>query len=195
MGLSAPAGAARAARASGPTPRIALRAGRAIWYGALMRASLVVCMLLMTRLAHAGVHTSKAGKVSIDVPATWQVNATDELIRAASPDAAVALVLWVVDTTDVKQNLTRLEGELYSSIQGLKWVDRVKKLAINRLPARWIEGAGVNGQAAQLDVLVVIAGPTPSKKGVILMAVVDHGKLDTHKKTIQRTFQTLKAIR
>lgn len=156
-----------------------------------MRAAFVF-LLLLTGIAHADVYASKAGKVSIEIPKPWAVNASDELIRAASPDSAVALVMWVVDSTDPKAALTRLEGELYSSIQGLKWVDKTKRLKINGLKATWIEGAGVNARAAQLDVLVVVAGPTPTKKGVILFAVVEHDKLATHKKQIQSVFQTLR---
>lgn len=159
-----------------------------------MRAALVL-LVLLTGVAYGDVHTSKTAKVSVDVPKKWAIDAKDDVIRAASPDNAVAFILLVVDSTDTKEALTRLEGELYSSIQGLKWFDKVRKLKINKLPATWVEGAGVNVQAAQLDVLVVVAGPTPTKKGVIMFAVVDHAKLKTHRKTIQTIFQTLKPIK
>jgi hypothetical protein len=157
-----------------------------------MRAAFVV-LLLLTGLADADVHASKAGKVSVDIPKKWSVvNASDELIRAASPDNAIAFVLWLSESTDTKDALKKLEGELYSSIQGLRWVDKTKKLKINKLPATWVEGAGVNGNAAQLDVLVVVAGPTSTKKGVIMLAVVEHEKLVANKKTIETLFKSLK---
>jgi hypothetical protein len=160
-----------------------------------MRAAFVVVLLLLTGIgsARADVHASKAGKVSVDIPKKWSlINGTDELIRAASPDSAVAFVLWVVEPTDTKAALKKLEGELYSSIQGLRWFDKTKHLKINKLPATWVEGAGVNAAAAQLDVLVVIAGPTSTKKGVIMLAVVEHEKLVANKKTIQSIFKSLK---
>ena len=158
-----------------------------------MRAALVlVFVLLGGGVAHADLKTSKVGKVSIDIPKKWSVTATDELVRAASPNNEIALVMWVVDTTDTKKALTKLEGELYSSIQGLKWVDNAKKLKINRLPATWVEGVGVGHNAAQLDVLVVIAGPTATKKGILMFAAVEHDKLVANRKTIQTIFQSLK---
>lgn len=161
-----------------------------------MRALVLLLTLLgLTATASADVYASKVGKASIDIPKKWNVIAKDELVRAASPDNQVALVFWVSDTTETKEALKKLEGELYSSIQGLKWVDKVKKLKINRLPATWVEGVGVNAAGKQLDVLVVVAGPTPAKKGIITFAVVEHEQLGKNRKTIQAIFQTLKATK
>lgn len=161
-----------------------------------MRALVLLLTLFgLTAPASADVYASKAGKASIDIPKKWNVMAKDELVRAASPDNQVALVFWVSDTTETKEALKKLEGELYSSIQGLKWVDKVKKLKVNRLPATWVEGVGVNAAGKQLDVLVVIAGPTPAKKGIITFAVVEHEQLAKNRKTIQAIFQTLKATK
>lgn len=155
----------------------------------------VLFVILFTGVAAADVHKSDAGKVSVDIPKKWSVDAKDDLIRSSSPNQEVALIVWVVDSPDVKAALTKLEGELYSSIQGLKWVERTKKLAINKLPATWVEGVGVSSRSTQLDVLVVIAGPTPAKKGVIMLAVVDHDKLKTNQRAIQSIFQTLKPLK
>ena len=156
-------------------------------------ASLIVTFAVATGgIARADVHASKAGKVSVDIPKKWSVDAKDELIRAASPNKEVALVLWIVDSADVKAALTKLEVELYSSIQGLKWVDRQKKLKVNKLAATFVEGVGVSGRGTQLDVIVMVAGPTPAKKGAIVLAVVEHDKVNANKPTIQSIFQTLK---
>lgn len=160
-----------------------------------MRWALLFAILFVipfSGVAAADVHKSKAGKVSIDLPKKWQVTASDELVRATSPDNEVAFVMWVVDSPDLKAALKKLEGELYSSIQGLRWVDKVKKLKVNKLPASWVEGVGVSSRATSLDVLVLVAGPTASKKGVILMAIVDHDKLVANRPTIQSIFRTLK---
>jgi hypothetical protein len=158
-----------------------------------MRALVVLCLLAAT--AHADVHASKAGKVSIDLPKKWSVNATDELVRASSADNSVAFVFWVIEKADVKAALNTLEHELYSSVQGLRWIDKMKKLKIHAIPATFVEGVGVNAQATRLDILVTIAGPTKTKKGVIMMAVVEHEKLDANKATIQSIFQTLKSTK
>lgn len=158
-----------------------------------MRALLV--LLFLAGSAHAGVHASKAGKVSFTLPEKWAFTETDELVRASSPDNTVAFVFWIVDSADVKKALSTLEHELYSSVQGLRWVDKVKKLKINKIPATFVEGVGVNVQAAQLDLLVTVAGPTKSKKGVIMLAVVEHEKLKDHQAEVQSIFQTLKATK
>lgn len=155
-----------------------------------MRALLVLCVL--AGAAHAGVHASKAGKVQITLPEKWAFTETDELVRASSPDNSVAFVFWIVDSADVKKALSTLEHELYSAVQGLRWVDKMKKLKINAIPATFVEGVGVNAQASQLDILVTVAGPTKTKKGVIMMAVVEHEKLKDNEPAIQSIFQTLK---
>jgi len=159
-----------------------------------MRALLVLLVLAVSWAgsAHADVHTSKAGKASIDIPKKWSVTATDELVRAVSPDSKVALVFWVTDSTDTKAALTKLEGELYSSVQGLKWVDKTKKLKIGKLPATWVEGAGLTATAKQLVFLVVVDGPTPGKKGIIMFAAVEHDNLAAMKPAIQSVFQSLR---
>ena len=41
-------------------------------------------------------------------------------------------------------------------------------------------------------ILVTVAGPTKTKKGVIMMAVVEHDKLKDNEPAIQSIFQTLK---
>ncbi len=160
----------------------------------MLRYALVVCSLLVIagRPAAADVHKSKAARVSIDVPKAWRVKATDDLVRAESPSGEVAFVLEVVDSPDVKAALTRLEGELYSSIQGLKWVDRTKKMRVHKLRATWVEGVGVSSRASQLDVVVLVAGPTPTKKGIILLAVVDHDRYAANRGAIQAIFASLR---
>ena len=159
-----------------------------------MRTALVLILTLagLAGVSAAEVYPSKAGKASISIPTKWTVTASDELVRAVSPDSQVALVFWVVESTDTKTALKTLEGELYSSVQSLRWVDKTKKLKINRLPSTWVEGVGVNAAGNQLDVLVVIAGPTAAKKSVIMFAAVEHDKLVVNRKAIQAIFQTLK---
>ncbi len=165
-----------------------------------MRAALFLVIVIviglvtgpLTGIAHADIREAKSGKVSVDIPTKWSFDAKDLLIRAVSPDNGVAFVLLVVESSDLKEGLKRIEGELYSSIQGLKWVDKVRKLSINKLPGKWVEGTGVNARGTQLDVLVVLAGPTAAKKGVIMMAIVEHEKLAANTKAIQGIFKTLK---
>jgi hypothetical protein len=155
----------------------------------------IVCLMMLGGVAFADTFASTAGKVSVDIPKKWSVNATDELVRASSPNNEIAFVFWVVDSTDTKAALTKLEGELYNSVQGLKWVDNVKKVKIHSIPATFVEGIGVNAAANQLDVFVTVAGPTKTKKGVILLGVVEHDKLKANKPTIQSIFGTLRSTK
>ncbi|NVB79442.1 MAG: hypothetical protein HOV81_13690 [Kofleriaceae bacterium] len=158
-----------------------------------MRSALVLFVLLATATAaRADVHEVKAGKVSVDLPKKWAVDTKDDVIRAVSPDNQVAWVLVVVDTPEVKAALTRLEGELYSAVQGLRWIDSTKKKKIHTLPSTIVQGVGVSARATQLDVLVVVSGPTPAKKGIIMFAAVEHDKLAANNKTIMAAFNSLK---
>lgn len=158
-----------------------------------MRSALALFVLLVTATAaRADVHEVKAAKVSVDLPTKWTVDTKDDMVRAVSPDNQVAWVLLVVDKPDVKAALTRLEGELYSAVQGLKWVDATKKKTINKLPSTIIEGVGANARAQQLDVLVVVSGPTPAKKGIVMFAAVEHDKLAANNTAIMAAFNSIK---
>lgn len=160
-----------------------------------MRLALALVVMMLGTVAHADSYASKAGKVSVDVPKTWTVNATDELVRASSPNSEIAFVFWVVDSADTKAALTKLEGELYNSVQGLKWVKTTKKVTIHSIPGTFVEGVGVNAQANQLDIMVTVAGPTKTKKGVILLGVVEHDKLKANKPAMQALFASLKSTK
>jgi hypothetical protein len=115
----------------------------------------VAVVVVTAGAARADIYKAKTGRVQVDIPKKWQVTAADDLIRASSANSEVAFVLWVVDSPDVKAALTKLEGELYSSIQGLRWADN-------------------------------------TKKGCILLAVVDHDKYEANRPAIQSIFATLK---
>ena len=157
----------------------------------------LLSLVVLGALAHvagATVYKAKTGKVQIDIPKKWTVSAGDDLIRSSSADNQVAFVMWVVDSPDVKAALKKLEGELYSSIQSLRWVDKTKKLTVNKLAGTWVEGVGVSSRETQLDVIVFVAG-TAAKKGVILLAVVDHDKYEANRPAIQSIFGTLKATK
>lgn len=158
-----------------------------------MRSVLVLLVLLgAATAARADVHPSKAAKVSMNLPKTWKVETTDKFIRAASANNEVGFALLVIDKADTKAALTRLEGELYSAVQGLKWIDKTTKMKIHGVQSTLVQGVGVNARGAQLDVLVVVAGPTPAKNGVVMFAAVEHDKLAANNKAIMAAFNSLR---
>ncbi|HEX5060377.1 MAG TPA: hypothetical protein VFV99_13510 [Kofleriaceae bacterium] len=154
----------------------------------------LVIVALICGVAGADVYKSKAGRVSIEVPKKWSVMAQDDLVRGASPNNEVAVVMWIVDSAEVKDALKKLEGELYSAIQGLRWIDKTKKLKVNKIAGTWVEGVGVSSRSTQLDVIAFVAA-TPTKKGVIVLAVVDHDKYEANRSAIQSIFGTLKTTK
>jgi hypothetical protein len=158
-----------------------------------MRSALALLVLLITATAAgAEVHAVKTAKVSLDLPKKWSVEVKDEIVRAASDNNEIAFALLVLDKPDTKAALTLLEGELYSAVQCLKWIDKTSKMTIHALPSTLIEGVGVTSRATTLDVLVIVSGPTPAKKGVVMFAAVEHDKLKANKKAIMTAFRSLR---
>jgi hypothetical protein len=154
-----------------------------------MTKSLAI-VLLLTGIAVADVHTNKVAKVAVDVPKTYKLTEQDDLMRGESADKAVALLLWVVDTGDPDAALEKLSGELYSMVGSLAW-DKPRTEKVNGLAATWIDGTG-RSVGNTLDLRVVLAGPTATKKYVMVVGIVDHAKAEAHKAEIGAILKSLK---
>jgi hypothetical protein len=162
----------------------------------MIRTAVVVlaCLLAFPSAAvHAEPKTSKAAKVTLDVPKGWKVDVKDDTMRGESGDKQVALLMWVVDSADVDAATKKLDGELYSAVASLKW-GKPTAAKVHGLKASYIDGTG-RAVSGELDVKVIVVGPTATKKGVILVAAVEHAKLDAHKAEIQALFESVRPAR
>lgn len=153
-----------------------------------MKALLVV--IALCGVAAADVHTNKAAQVALDIPKTYKMTEQDELMRGESGDKAVALFYWNVDTGKTDEALQKLASELYSMVGSLQW-DKPKAEKVHGLDAQWISGTG-RSVGNTLDISVVLAGPTATKKHVMVVGIVDHAKADAHKAEIAGILKSLK---
>jgi len=153
-----------------------------------MKALLV--LLVLGGVAAADVHTNKTAKVTLDIPKSYKMTEQDELMRGESGDKAVALFFWVVDTSDPDEAIKKLTAELYSMVGSLQW-DKPKAEKVHGLDAKWIDGTG-RSVGNTLDIRMVLAGPTATKKNVMVVSVVDHAKADAHKAEIAGILTSLK---
>jgi hypothetical protein len=153
-----------------------------------MKALVVVALL--SGVAAADVHTNQAANVSVEIPKTYKMTEQADVMRGESADKAVALFYWNVDTGKVDEALKKLDAELYSSVSKLTW-GKPKAGKVNGLPAEWIDGTGTS-VGTTLDIQVVLAGPTSTKKHVMVIGVIDHAKADAHKAEIAGILKSLK---
>jgi len=156
----------------------------------MTRLLLVIALCALGGIAGATPRTSKAGKVSIDVPASWRVIVTDDTMKGESGDKEVALLSWVVDSADVAAATKKLDGELYGAVAHLTW-GKPRKARVHGLRASYVDGTG-RAVGGTLDVKVIVVGPTPTKKGLIVVAAVTHAKLAAHAAEIQTLFQSIR---
>jgi len=143
--------------------------------------------------AAAEVRTNKSAGISIDVPSAWKVDVKGEVMSGESADKAVALMFWVVDKSDAKEAMKLLDKQIDKVVKDGKW-EKPSDITVNGMKGLHSDGTGtVNGKAA--DMMVAILGPTPTKKGIIIFAAVEHAKLDAHKAELKDIFASLKAAK
>lgn len=150
----------------------------------------LVVLALLCAVAAADVHTNKAAKVTLDVPKSYKLTEQDDVMRGESGDKAVALLYWNVDTGDTDEAIKKLTGELYSMVGSLSW-DKPKAEKVHGLDGQWITGTG-RSVGNTLDITVLLAGPTATKKHVLVVGIVDHVKADAHRAEIAAILKSLK---
>jgi hypothetical protein len=150
----------------------------------------LVVLVVLGGIAAADVHTNKAAKVSVDIPKTYKLTETDDVIRGESADKAVAVFYWNVDTGDAAEATKKLGQELYAAVGSLSW-NKPTSGKLNGLDVQWITGTG-RSVGNTLDISVVLAGPTATKRHVMVVGIVDHAKADAHKAEIAAILKSLK---
>ncbi len=158
----------------------------------------LIMLLLAAGIAHGNVYPSNTGKVSEDVPDGWKITETNEVVKWVSPNDQVMLALWVFETTDVAQVTKRLEDELILAVDDPKW-GQPTKTSVNGLAVSNVDGRATfqvrpNSSKYALDIRVMIAGPTPSKKGAVFVAIVAHAKATTNKRALDAIFASVKPL-
>lgn len=155
--------------------------------------SAIVVLCCVGGAVGAEVRTSKSGGVSIDIPSAWKVEIKGDLMVGASADDAVGLAFWVVDKSDVKEVLKALDKQVEKMVSKAKW-EKPVDITINGLKGIVIDGKGlIKGKQAELS--VAIFGPTPTKKGIVILGGVEKSKLDVHKAELKDIFASLKPVK
>lgn len=158
-----------------------------------MRLALLA-LVMMASLAFAEKHTHDAGKVEIDIPGTWKIDKRNALLVGESKDKAVGLLFWVVEKGDVKEAIKLLDKELEGKITDVKWPKKPRNTTHNGLKGIKNTGtAKTNGK--DVYVMLAVLGPTPSKKGVIVLGVIDQTKVTEHKAELENIFASLKPVK
>jgi hypothetical protein len=157
----------------------------------------LIVLLFAAGVAHATVHPSRAGKVTVDVPANWKLTETDENTKWVSANNQVALVLWVLDTTDFAKVIQRLGDELVFAVDDPVW-GKPRAGTVNGLAVSYVDGRGTfqarpDAPKIALDVRVMIAA-TAAKKGAVLVAIVAHDKSAANKRTLDGIFASVKPL-
>src|SRR5690242_17693633 len=120
-----------------------------------MRALVVLVVTALAATASADVHVLAPAKVSVDIPASWHVDTkTPNVIRAASPDQAVALVLWSIDDPSLSAATKEIDAQLAGVVKHQKW-GRAQEDDLHGMRAYAVNGSGVSGGGNTVDLFVV----------------------------------------
>jgi hypothetical protein len=150
----------------------------------------LVILALLSTVATADVHTNKNAKVTLEIPKSYKMTEQDDVMRGESADKAVALIYWNVDTGNIDDATKKLAQELYSMIGSLTW-GKPRTEKVNGLDATWVDATGRSANTS-LDISVVLAGPTSTKRYAMVVGIVDHAKADAHKAEIAAILKSLK---
>lgn len=156
-------------------------------------AILIYALVLSVSFASAEKHSHPGGKVEIDIPGTWKVEKRDSMLVGRSKDDAVGLVFWIVDSPNVDQAVAKLDKALAGKITDWKWPKKPQKTVLNGMKGiKNVGTAKANGKDAH--VMVAVLG-TPTKKGVIVVGVIDAAKVTEHKAELENIFASLKPMK
>jgi hypothetical protein len=137
---------------------------------------------------------SQTGKVSVQAPQGWQVNAQgDTFVIMKQPADEAALIFMIIDQADAKKALKGIDKLVKSFATKVKWSKKPKAAELNGLKGINIDGSAVVQGKAALTTMMLL-GPTPSGKGVLIFGALRADKAQVHMPTILATFQSLKPV-
>jgi hypothetical protein len=145
--------------------------------------------------AHAAPLVSKSGRVSVEAPKGWKVEAQgDTLVGMEDPAGEAGVLLMVIDQGEAEKALQVIDKLVGAVLTNAKWSSKPAKMNLNGMSAIRLDGTGVmDGKA--VTVALIIAGPTPAGKGVIALAGIQTDKLNKHLATVKGVFGTVKPIK
>jgi len=155
-----------------------------------MRLGLSAIIVCLSSAASAEIHTNNTAGISIDIPSVWKLDSKGEVMTGQSADDTVGLMFWVIDQADSKEALKLLDKQIDKVVTRASW-EKPKERAINGLKGFSVDGKGtVAGK--QADLMVALLGPTPTHKGIIVFAAVEHAKAEPHKVELMNIFASLR---
>src|SRR5262245_50743039 len=160
-----------------------------------MRTVLVMWIVgcLWVAPAAADVYTHAEAKVSLEIPAGWEIKTTKKIIIGAAKDKSVGVMFWMVDRKDAEASAKLLDKMLGPIVKDPKW----EKPVAAQLGG--MKGVMINGTATVRDrpvfVMVAIVAPTPTDKGIMIYAAVEQSKLDQLKDQVRAIFDSVRTIK
>ena len=151
-----------------------------------------IMLALLGTTASADVKTNATGKVSVDLPSTWQTKTEKDVLIGEAKDGGVVLMFWVVDKHEAKHALPLLDKALKGKFTKVTW-EAPKDVTVDGMKGiRTVGTAVIKGKEAY--VMAAIVGPTPTKKGVIVFGAIEKSHLKEHKVEMEYVLDSLKQL-
>ena len=144
-------------------------------------------------LAYADVKPHKAAQISVDVPTGWKTQAPDvNTMLVTDPKEDLIFRMMILDEGDVQAALKTANEKIQKGYQDIKCPADMKPIKLNGMDAATQDCTGSRGgKPVDLGLLLV---RTPSTKILMVLAVVDHSKLEAHKSEMTTFLLSIKPL-
>ena len=151
--------------------------------------ALVLASAAIAGTAQAEVKTHKAAQVSLDVPAGWKGQGDENNMVLLDPKEEVMFVLRIVEGSELQKALNDADVFIAKQIEKPTWKDK-KDVKLNGMNSITREGTGTyKGKPVDVGVLVIA---TPSKKFLLVLALIDHSAAAAHKTEVRAFVNSIK---
>jgi len=158
--------------------------------------SILISILLVLGFvapASAGQLADYGGsKVNVPTPDGWPTAGDAPLVMAASPAKDAVILYAVSEAADLGKAIKGLEGILSKHVTKIK-LGKNAKGQVNGMNALMAKGKGKGTEGKDLGIAVVIL-ETPSKKALIVVAVVEAAKKDAYKPLFEQLINGIKPM-
>jgi predicted Zn-dependent protease len=149
-----------------------------------MRKMFIVVQTLVlagfSSIAYADVKPHKVAQISVDIPTGWRTQAPDEnTMVVVDPKEEVAFRMMILEEGDVQASLKKANEKIQKTFQDVKCPADLKPTKLNGMDAATQDcTASLGGKPVDLGLLLV---RTPAKKILMVLAIIDHSKLEARK--------------